>query len=82
MVIASNRGNDRDPGWWRNLKTHPDATIQIKRETTAVHASQATPEEKARLWPEMMKVYGGYDAYQRATPRDIPLVLLKPAVSP
>jgi deazaflavin-dependent oxidoreductase (nitroreductase family) len=81
VVIASNSGADRDPGWWRNLKAHPDATIQIKRVTIAVRAEQASPDEKARLWSEMAKVYPAYDEYQMNTVRLIPLVLLKPAVS-
>ena len=78
VVVASNGGDDRDPGWWRNLKAHPDATIQIKHETKQVRAEQATPEEKARIWPEMTKVYAAYDDYVKRTSREIPLVLLKP----
>ena len=79
VVIASNNGADADPGWWKNLKSNPDATIQIKRETRRVRAEQATPEEKARLWPEMTKVYPAYDDYVKRTSREIPLVILKPA---
>jgi hypothetical protein len=55
------------------------ATIQIKHETTPVRAEQASPEDKARLWPEMTKVYATYDEYQKKTSRQIPLVILKPA---
>jgi F420H(2)-dependent quinone reductase len=79
VVVASNGGDDRDPGWWRNLKAHPTGTIQIKHETTSVRAEQASPDDKARLWPEMTKVYATYDEYQRKTSREIPLVILKPA---
>ena len=79
VVIASNNGADADPGWWKNLKSNSDATIQIKRETRRVRAEQATPEEKARLWPEMTTVYPGYDDYVKRTSREIPLVILKPA---
>jgi len=78
MVVASNGGDDSDPAWWRNLKANPDATIQIKHETRRVRAEQANDAEKARLWPEMTKVYPTYDDYQKRTSRTIPLVILKP----
>jgi hypothetical protein len=44
-----------------------------------VVARQATPEEKQRLWPQMVSVYAPYADYQRRTERDIPVVLLEPA---
>ena len=44
-----------------------------------VRARQATPEEKARIWPKMVEVYAPYADYQRKTERDIPVVILEPA---
>ena len=38
----------------------------------------ASPEEKAELWPEVVKRYKGYGQYQTRTTRDIPLVILEP----
>lgn len=78
-VIASNGGDDRDPGWWRNLKATPEATIQIGREKRRVRAEKASPADRARIWPEMTRVYGAYDGYQKRTSREIPVVILKPA---
>lgn len=78
VVIASNGGDDRDPYWWRNLQANPEAGVQIKSVTMRVRAEQASPEEKARLWPEMASVYRNYDDYQKKTTRQIPLVLLHP----
>jgi hypothetical protein len=43
-----------------------------------MRARTATPEEKAELWPEVVKVYKGYAGYQRNTERDIPLVICEP----
>src|SRR3989304_626901 len=31
VVIASNGGSDRDPGWWVNLKHNPRAEVQVRR---------------------------------------------------
>jgi deazaflavin-dependent oxidoreductase (nitroreductase family) len=77
IVIASNSGDDRDPGWWRNLKSHPEATIQLKRERRTVRAERATPEQKARVWPTLIARNADYDEYAKRTTRDIPVVILK-----
>ena len=38
----------------------------------------ATPEERARLWPEVAQRFPNYAGYQKKTTREIPLVLLDP----
>jgi hypothetical protein len=43
-----------------------------------VHARVADAEERRRLWPLVVRVYGGYEDYQRRTAREIPLVILEP----
>jgi deazaflavin-dependent oxidoreductase (nitroreductase family) len=77
-LIASNGGSKNHPGWWLNLRDG-EGQVQIGGETMRVTAEQATPEEKARLWPRFTARYAGYDAYQRRTKRDIPVVLLRRA---
>jgi hypothetical protein len=42
-------------------------------------AHEATPEERARLWPLITAAHGNYAGYQAKTSREIPLVLLQPA---
>ena len=32
--------------------------------------------EEIRLWPKVVKLYGGYEDYQRSTEREIPIVIL------
>lgn len=77
VVIASNSGDDRDPGWWRNLKTHPEATIQLGGDRRKVRAERATAEERARIWPALIAKNADYDEYAKRTTRDIPVVILK-----
>lgn len=79
VIVASFGGARRDPVWWPNLKAHPRTTVQIGSERRNVVARQATPEEKARIWPRMVEIYPPYADYQRRTERDIPVVLLEPA---
>ena len=78
VLIASKGGAPDHPGWYENLTAQPDIEIQVKGEILPVRARTATADEKRRLWPIMAKVWPDYDKYQKATPRDIPLVILGP----
>jgi deazaflavin-dependent oxidoreductase (nitroreductase family) len=76
VVIASNGGNPTHPGWWRNLRAHPDATIEIARDTYPVTARETEGDERQRLWQKMVGVYPGYEGYTKKTTRRIPVVKL------
>ncbi len=76
-VVASFAGSPKHPAWYLNLERHPEATVQIGDQVFAVAASTATLEEKRRLWPRFTAVYPDYDAYQKRTDRQIPVVLLR-----
>jgi F420H(2)-dependent quinone reductase len=78
VLVASKGGYPKNPGWFYNLKANPDTEVQIGSEHRQVHAHVADPEERKRLWPMALKVYGGYADYQRRTEREIPLVILTP----
>lgn len=76
VVVASYGGDDRDPQWLHNLRADPAASVQIGAERHAVQSRVATPEEKARYWPQLVEMYPGYDKYQARTSRQIPVVVL------
>jgi F420H(2)-dependent quinone reductase len=78
VVIASKGGHPRNPGWFHNLRAHPDTTIPVGAAPPPVLARVATPEERERLWPRAVEVWGPYESYQRRTKRQIPLVILEP----
>ena len=78
VLVASKGGNPRNPAWFHNLRAHPDVTVQVGSKRRAVRARVATPEERERLWPKVVDLYGGYADYQRRTEREIPLVILEP----
>jgi deazaflavin-dependent oxidoreductase (nitroreductase family) len=79
VIVASNGGSDRHPVWWLNLQEHPEADLQLGSEKKRVRAERANDEEKARLWPQIVEMYSGYEEYQKKTERAIPLVILRPA---
>jgi deazaflavin-dependent oxidoreductase (nitroreductase family) len=76
-IVASNGGRPRDPSWFLNLKKNPEAEVQIKKNHIRVHAREVSPDEKARLWPLLTKMYPTYDDYQKKTTREIPVVMLQ-----
>jgi deazaflavin-dependent oxidoreductase (nitroreductase family) len=77
VLVASNGGVPKHPGWYLNLQANPDVEIEIMGARKQVTARTATPEEKRRLWPLVTAMYPGYAQYQTITDRDIPLVLLR-----
>ena len=78
VIVASKGGHPKNPAWYHNLRAHADTTVQIGRERRLVHARVASPDERARLWPNVVAAYRGYEGYQERTDREIPLVILEP----
>jgi len=78
VLVASKGGYPKNPAWFYNLRANPDTTIQVGAAHYDVHAHVADPQERERLWPVVVRVYGGYEDYQRRTEREIPLVILSP----
>ncbi|MGW0503735.1 nitroreductase family deazaflavin-dependent oxidoreductase [Micromonospora sp. NPDC003241] len=77
VVVASQGGAPQHPAWYLNLLADPEAQVQVAAERFTARARTATPEEKARLWPDMVAVWPAYDDYQTKTDRDIPVVVLE-----
>jgi deazaflavin-dependent oxidoreductase (nitroreductase family) len=78
LVIASYGGAPKHPAWYHNLRTHPNARIQVRSTHLDVLARTATETEKPRLWRIMTDLWPNYDAYQARTERAIPVVVLTP----
>jgi deazaflavin-dependent oxidoreductase (nitroreductase family) len=78
VVVASKGGAPKHPAWFLNLQADPDVEIQVGPRTLSARARVAEPDEKARLWPMMTRIWPAYDAYQKKTDRDIPVVVLDP----
>jgi deazaflavin-dependent oxidoreductase (nitroreductase family) len=79
VIVASRGGSDAMPAWWLNLQANPTTTVQIGTERRRVVAREASAEEKAELWPLLVKMYGDYEIYQLRTEREIPVAILSPA---
>lgn len=79
VVVASRGGDDTHPAWFLNLRDNPAVEVSVKgKPKQPMRARVATPEERARMWPQVTSMYKGYAGYQTKTTREIPLVLLEP----
>ncbi|HST32925.1 MAG TPA: nitroreductase/quinone reductase family protein [Solirubrobacteraceae bacterium] len=78
VVIGSNAGNTKAPAWSLNLKSNPDAEVEVGRDHSLVRARVTAGEERAELWRKMNAQYAGFDAYDANTSRDIAVFVLEP----
>jgi deazaflavin-dependent oxidoreductase (nitroreductase family) len=81
VVVASNGGDDRAPGWLHNVRAEPVVEVQVgagRRHATARVVERGEPDYD-RLWALVnANNHGRYDGYQARTTRPIPLVVLTP----
>ena len=78
VVAASNGGSDWEPGWWLNLQSGPQASIEVDGADVAVIASAVGDDDRDRLWRRLSEQLDTYDGYQSKVHRRIALVRLHP----
>jgi deazaflavin-dependent oxidoreductase (nitroreductase family) len=80
VLVASYGGSPGHPHWFLNLRDNPDVTIYFRGEERRMRARVANPDERAALWPRVTAKAKNYADYQTKTAREIPLVILEPAL--
>jgi len=78
VVVGSNGGGPRNPGWVYNLRAFPDAEILVGRETIKVRAREPGNGERQRLWAQAASYHPAWGRFQQGTPRALPIVILTP----
>lgn len=78
VVVASNYGRERHPGWSYNLAANPDAEVQIGERRERVTARRATDEEFAGYWPRLVEMWPGWRKYRTMTDREFRMFVLEP----
>ena len=81
LVVASNGGARRSPGWYHNLRKNPDVEIQVGTRRIPVHARPVLPgdPDRERFWKVVNdNNRNRYRGYQKATSRPIPIIALTP----
>lgn len=79
VIFASKAGAPTNPDWYYNLKAHPEAQIEVGTNTIDVVASEATGEERERLFHAQAERAPAFAEYQAKTERVIPVIVLTPA---
>ncbi len=79
VTLAMNGWDEGHPAWWLNLRTTPEAVVQLARqEPRAVHARAATGEERDRLWQRWTGIDAALDGYAQSRRVTTPVVVLEP----
>jgi deazaflavin-dependent oxidoreductase (nitroreductase family) len=77
VIVASKGGAPQHPGWYLNLTAKSEVEVQVLANRFRAKARTATGAERARLWEKMAVIYPPYNAYQKKTEREIPVVVLE-----
>jgi deazaflavin-dependent oxidoreductase (nitroreductase family) len=79
LVVGSNLGGPRNPGWYHNLLARPVVRVEVG---TSSFEALAVPAEGARreeLFAHAVRAAPGYADYQARTSRPLPVVVLERA---
>jgi deazaflavin-dependent oxidoreductase (nitroreductase family) len=79
VIFASKGGAPSHPAWYHNLKAHPNVTIEVGTETIDAMASEASGEERERLYHTQAERVPQFADYEQKTDRVIPVIVLTPA---
>ena len=77
VVCGSNGGADRSPAWALNLRSHPDATVEVGARTLSVVATEVTGAEYEDVWARYVAAYPGFAGYRTKTRRHLPIFILE-----
>jgi deazaflavin-dependent oxidoreductase (nitroreductase family) len=79
ILVGSNYGSKRHPGWYHNLKANPTCWIASDGRSQACVAREAEGEEKDTCWQLATKIMPTFDICQsRTAGREIPVMILSP----
>ena len=79
VLVASATGRPKHPAWYHNVSANPRVKVYAPGGRTGEYTARiASPEERSRLWSEMLDLYPGFDVYEGRTEgiREIPIVVL------
>lgn len=78
VIFASKGGAPSNPDWYHNVKAHPDVSIEVGADTIEAVASEATGEERDRLFRAQAERLPQFAEYAQKTDRQIPVIVLTP----
>ncbi|MEU9375798.1 nitroreductase/quinone reductase family protein [Streptomyces sp. NPDC048255] len=79
LLIGSDMGAPRHPGWYHNLLAHPVVRVEVGTRTFEALAVPAEGARRDELFAHVVRVDPGYGDYQAMTSRILPVVVLERA---
>ncbi|MFG1944217.1 nitroreductase/quinone reductase family protein [Nonomuraea sp. NPDC048826] len=79
LVVGSNFGAERHPGWTANLLARPDAAVQHHGREFPVRARLLTGDERAEVWPALVAGSPFYERYTARSGRELRVFRLTPS---
>jgi len=78
VLLGSNWGNPKNPGWSYNLRVHPQAQVRKGKTVKTFTARELHGDERAIYWQKAVMFYPPYVSYERHSGRSLPVFLLEP----
>ncbi len=78
VIFASKGGAPENPGWYHNLKAEPNVSIEVGEKKLDVLATEATGDERDRLYSAQEAAQPQFAEYAEKTDRKIPVIVLSP----
>ena len=78
VVFASKGGAPTNPDWYHNLKAQPNVTIEVGTDRIDAVASEATGDERERLFRTQAERVPQFAEYEKKAGRVIPVIVLTP----
>ncbi|MEF3273564.1 MAG: nitroreductase family deazaflavin-dependent oxidoreductase [Chloroflexus sp.] len=76
VLVASNFGRSRLPGWYYNLRARPQSQVNIYGHTFACRAREVTGIEYLELWERVVRYYPGFAVYAQRSGYATPIIVL------
>lgn len=78
LVVASNFGREKHPGWSANLLANPSAHVLVDGGSHPVRARLLAPEEKKAVWAKLLDIFEPFQLYEDETERSLRVFALTP----
>lgn len=79
LVAGSNWGAPKPPAWVGNLSAAETASVEFRGVRTDVTPREQVGEDRARVWPVMVRTWPNYEKYAARTGREIRVFFLDPS---
>lgn len=76
LVMASNNGAPRTPGWFHNLEANPRVGVEIGNERFEADARPLEGDEREQAWSTITQAYPFFAEHEKKAGRTIPVVAL------